>query len=47
MVLTGIARYFELSTNSNGAIQFLALFNALLNLAQVVFKVERVVVQTA
>jgi hypothetical protein len=44
VVLTVIARYFQLTTNSDGAVEFAAFLNALVYLSEVVFEVEGVVV---
>jgi hypothetical protein len=44
VVLAVIARNFQLTTNSDGAVESLAFLNALVYLSEVVFKVKGVVV---
>lgn len=46
VVLAGVARDFKLSPNPDGAVELLTLLNALGDLPEVIFEVERVVVET-
>lgn len=47
MILTGIAWYFQLSSDSHGTVQLFAYFYALVDLLIVFLEIQRVIVQTA
>lgn len=47
MIFAAISSYFQLSTHSNRAVEFLAFLDALHDLFEVVLKVQRVVIDAA
>ena len=46
VVFAGITTYFKFSSDSDGAIEFFALLNALVDSFVVIFEVERIIIES-